>query len=106
MTDKFIPGLYVKPPHPKAPDFVKGRISIQVQKLLDYLNQWHEGEYINLNILVSKKDPDKWFAKIDDWKPGRGSAAPDQPQGAGQKPPSARRPPSDPDAFIDDDLPW
>lgn len=106
MSDKFIPGLYVKPPRSGAPDWVKGQISFKLAEFMPWIDG-QSGDWINLDIKESKEG--KWYAQINDWKPGRGSAVPGEPQGAAS-PPKQRRPATEPAAskytepFVDDDL--
>jgi hypothetical protein len=56
MTDKIYPiGLYVNPPNEKAPEFVKGSISIQKDKfaeLFEQVEQYaNDKGYCRFNIL-------------------------------------------------------
>ncbi len=62
---KFPQGLSVKPPRPGAPDFIKGSLSIKRLEFIDWL-QKQEGDWINLDLKVSKSD--KWYAQINEWK--------------------------------------
>ena len=68
MTDEieFVDGLIVKPPHEKAPDFVKCTISIKRDDLTKWL-QGKEDDWINLDVKVSLGG--KWYAAVNDWKP-------------------------------------
>ncbi len=67
MSDlKFADGLIVKPPHERAPDHVKAKISIHRERLIAWL-QTQEGEWINLDVKASRDG--KWYAAVDDWKP-------------------------------------
>jgi hypothetical protein len=67
MSDiKFADGLRVSKPHENAPDFVKGRISIKRETLIDWLNK-QQGTYINLDIKESKSG--NLYAAVDNWKP-------------------------------------
>lgn len=67
MSDnKFIDGLIIKPPHEKAPEYVKAKISIKVQELCAWLGK-QQGDWVNLDVKVSQQG--KWYAAIDDWKP-------------------------------------
>jgi hypothetical protein len=59
-------GIRVKAPHDKAPDFVKGQISIRVSEFQDWLSQ-QQGEWVNLDIKVSQKGG--WYCSLNDWKP-------------------------------------
>ncbi len=70
--NEFVDGLFVKAPHPKAPDFVKAQISIKVEDL----GKWLRGKYkeslanegwINLDVKVAKSG--KWYAAVSNYKP-------------------------------------
>lgn len=61
----FIDGLIVKEPNEKAPDFVKGKISIKREDLIAYL-QSEKDEWINADIMVSKGG--KWYVKKNNFK--------------------------------------
>jgi len=71
MNDtQFCKGLYVNPPHEKAPDFVKGSISLKATDLCQFLSENRDTlnkGYLNLDIL-EKKDGSGWYAKINDYK--------------------------------------
>lgn len=80
MSDaKFIPGMIVKAPHERAPDFVKASISIKVEELGQYLReQYKEGkEWVNVDVKVSKSG--KWYAVENDYKK---EAKPEAPRGS------------------------
>lgn len=70
MSD-LIEGLYPKPKHEKAPDFVIGKLSIRVDQFREWMKAHiaaHPGEeWINIDMKVSKGG--KGYAVIDDWKP-------------------------------------
>lgn len=70
--NKFIEGLYVNAPRGKAPEFVKGSISIQKDRFMKWLSGENPNEkgYVNIDIL-EKKDGSGWYAKINDWKPSK-----------------------------------
>ena len=63
---EFVSGLYVKPPHDKAPDFVKFSISIKRADLGNWL-RGRDDEWINLQVKESQNG--KWYAEVDNWKP-------------------------------------
>jgi hypothetical protein len=68
MSDiEFVPGLIVKAPHERAPDFVKARIAIKREELLAYLKE-KDGEWINLDVKVSGGG--RWYAAVDNYKKG------------------------------------
>jgi hypothetical protein len=63
---QFIPGLIVKAPHQRAPEYVKAKLSIKREELIAWLQQ-QSGEWINADVKVSRGG--KWFAAVDTWKP-------------------------------------
>ena len=92
MSEKeFVNGLIVKPPHEKAPDFVKCQISIKRKDLGNWLRQ-REEDWINLDVKVSRGG--KWYAEVNDWKPEK------------QRPPEEETPVPGGDDFVDDDIPF
>lgn len=66
----FINGLIVKAPKENAPEFVKAKLSIKREELINWL-QSQSGEWINADILKSKEG--KYYAKLDTWKPEKQS---------------------------------
>ena len=90
---EFVSGLYVKPPHEKAPDFVKFSISIKRADLGNWL-RGKDDEWINLQVKESQGG--KWYAEVDNWKP---DASKQEAQ------PPAQAPQAD-EVFPDDDIPF
>jgi hypothetical protein len=71
----FIDGLFVKQPRENAPDFVKGSLSIAVEKFIPYLQSKANAKgYVNIDLLESKEG--MLYAKLNDWKPS-GEAKPE-----------------------------
>lgn len=67
MSDiEFVDGLIVKAPHPKAPSFVKARISIKVAELRAWLDGKTD-EWVNVDVKESKGG--KWYAAVSNFKP-------------------------------------
>jgi hypothetical protein len=66
MENKFIDGIRIYAPHEKAPQFVKGRLSIKRLDLINFL-QSKTDEWINADIKESKKG--NWYLQINEWKP-------------------------------------
>ena len=67
MSDiEFIPGLIVKAPNDKAPEYVKAKLSIKRLELIAYL-QSLEGDWVNADVKVSQGG--KWYVQKDNWKP-------------------------------------
>lgn len=74
-TDKQFPkGMYFKEPHPKAPDFVKGQVSVKVEEFKNYLKTVDD-EWLNIDLKVSKDG--KPYAEVNTFKPDK-SKAPDK----------------------------
>ena len=70
MADKvFAEGIYFNEPHPKAPDFVLGSITIEMGKFLTFLQKQPE-EKVRLDILRSQKN-NKPYLAVNDWKPNQ-----------------------------------
>lgn len=62
-------GLYAKKPHENAPDFIKAKLSIHVDRFMVWLqNQTPKQGYVNLEI-CEKKDESDYYVKVDDWEP-------------------------------------
>ncbi len=67
MSDiKFVDGLIFKLPHEKAPEFVKGTLSIKREEMIAFLSNKTD-EWINVDLKVSRAG--KAYACINDWKP-------------------------------------
>lgn len=68
-NDKHFPeGLIFKLPHPNAPDFVKGQVSVKVKEFKKYLERVN-GEWLNLDLKVSKEG--KPYAEVNTFKPDK-----------------------------------
>lgn len=65
-NNKFIDGLFAKPPHENAPDFVKARLSMKREEMIAWL-QGQTDEWINIDMKVSKTG--KWYCQVNDYKP-------------------------------------
>lgn len=96
---KFIEGLIVKAPHERAPEYVKAKLSIKREELIEWL-QGQPGDWINADIKVSQNG--KWYAAVDDWKPQQGGQ---QSQPARGSAPAAQQTAGDSE-FADDDIPF
>lgn len=96
MSDEieFVDGMIVKPPHERAPQFVKAQISIKVEDLGKWLREKYKAgdEWINLDVKESKNG--KWYAAVSTFKPKEKAAPAPQPQ--------SRRPTDD----MADDIPF
>lgn len=61
-------GFFFDKPKEGAPDFVKGRLSIQAEKAIALINK-HKNEkgYVNIDLLKSKEG--KLYMTVNTWKP-------------------------------------
>lgn len=79
----FVNGIYSKEVHPKAPEFIKGKLSVHVNNFSDWLNAnkglADEKGYINMTILNGQKGR---YIEVDTWKPNTPQTAPVAPQTA------------------------
>ncbi len=66
---EFIKGLWVEKPKEGTPEFVKAKISINAEFIEWYNANKNDKGYVNIDILASKDDESKWWAKHNDWKP-------------------------------------
>lgn len=86
MSDEieFVDGMIVKPPHERAPQFVKAQISIKVEDLGKWLRGKYKAgdEWINIDLKEAKSG--KWYAAVSTFKP-KEKAAPAQ-RGRAQEP--------------------
>jgi hypothetical protein len=77
----FVGGLYPKPKAPAAPDFVIGKLSINIAQFREWMKDHikaHPGEdWLNIDLKVSKAG--KGYAVVDDWKPESGPAGKPDP---------------------------
>lgn len=75
MSDTEFPeGIFVKPPHAKAPEFVKASISIKREEAIAWLTA-RSGEWVNLDVKESRGG--KWYCALNTYKPKE--RAPSQP---------------------------
>ena len=93
MSDKdFGKGIIVKPPHEKAPDFVKCTISIKRVELMEWL-AGKSDEWVNLDVKEGKTG--KWYTEVNTWKRDANLRTNEQPKPKTEKP-----------GFVDDPLPF
>ena len=65
---KFADGLIFKRPNKKAPEFVKGKLSIKVDEFIAFLKANEQNGWVNLDMLKSKEKGSIYFT-LNDWKP-------------------------------------
>ena len=77
---KFAKGIFFERPNEKAPEFVKGKMSIKVDEAVEFLKEVkNEKGYANFDLLKSK-DGTKLYFTLNDWKPEVKAEAPSYPQ--------------------------
>jgi len=96
---KFVDGMFVKAPHPNAPDFVKASISLKVVEVLAWLNQ-QQGEWVNLDVKEAREG--KWYASVSTFEPKPPSER-NQQQDTGAPESQQSNPPKD---DFSDDIPF
>ena len=67
MEKTFAEGLIFKLPSEKAPDFVKGSLSIKVDEFIAFLEKNAKNGWVNINLKLSKSG--KAYAELDTWEP-------------------------------------
>ena len=67
---EFVNGLIAKAPNENAPEYVKAKLSIRRQELIDWLSA-RDGDWINAEVKESKGG--KWYIAVDSWKPEGGT---------------------------------
>lgn len=69
-TNKFPDGIYFKEKGVTAPEFVKGSISIKVDKAIAWLKEnANDGGYVNLDLKISKGG--KAYCEKNTWTPAK-----------------------------------
>jgi hypothetical protein len=67
MSDvEFVDGFIAKAPNENAPDYVKAKVSIKREDLLNWLAK-RQDEWINVEIKEGRTG--RWYASVDNWKP-------------------------------------
>ncbi len=68
MAEKiFANGLMFKRPNEKAPDFVKGSLSIKTDEFIKFLNENSSDGWVNLDLKESQNG--KLYFELNTWKP-------------------------------------
>lgn len=66
----FAEGFYFEKPHEKAPEFVKGKISIKVAEFIPFLEKHKNGGgYVNLDLKKAKSG--KLYVALNDYNGGK-----------------------------------
>jgi hypothetical protein len=104
---EFIEGFFAKAPHANAPDFVKAKVNIKREDLLQWLSA-RQDEWINIDIKEARSG--KWYASVDNWQPSEGNNASfEQTSAPVSQPPGFDNVPPDDYSDVnstDDDIPF
>lgn len=69
MEKQFATGLYYELPNEKAPEWVKGKISVKVSEFIPFLEAHvNGGGYVNLDVLEAKSG--KLYVVLNEYKKG------------------------------------
>ncbi len=63
---EFIEGFFAKAPHENAPGFIKAKVNIKRNDLIQWLSA-RDDEWINIDIKEARSG--KWYASVDNWQP-------------------------------------
>ena len=63
----FVNGLIWKDPSPRAPDFIKGKLSIKVSELIAFLEDNQSNDWVN--VIMKESKAGKIYFELDTWKP-------------------------------------
>ena len=78
MSDnKLAKGIYFKTPHENAPDWVKRKVSVNVDQFIEFLQEHkNDSGYVNFDLKEAKST--HWYMEVDDWQPNNsGNHIPD-----------------------------
>ncbi len=64
----FVDGMSFNYPHENAPDFIKGKISLNAPALTNFMNL-HKNEKGWLTVILKKSKGGKMYFELDTWKP-------------------------------------
>ena len=67
MSKVFANGFIFKKPHEKAPDFVKGKLSLRSQEAIQFIKDNDKNGWVNLDLCKSKEG--KLYFSLDDFEP-------------------------------------
>jgi hypothetical protein len=68
MEKIFADGIQFKRPKQGAPEFVKGKISVNVETFTNFMNQHQQGGWVNIDLLKSAKG--NLYLVLNTWKNG------------------------------------
>ena len=72
---EMVNGMFFKTPHDNAPDWVKRKVSVNVEQFIQYLHDnVNESGYVNFDLNEARSG--HWYLQKDDWKPDGQSQQP------------------------------
>ena len=80
--------MIFKEPRAKAPDYVKGSLSIKVEEFIPFLQEHAKNGWVNINLKEAKSG--KFYAELDTWVPNK-----DRSESAEEAPPGGDIPSED-----------
>jgi hypothetical protein len=94
---EFVNGLIAKAPHERAPAYVKAKLSIKREELIEWLES-REDEWINADIKVSQGG--KWYVAVDSWRPEQRGSGRSERQAPAQRSSGGASDPTDDIPFL------
>lgn len=67
FNQRFVNGMAFRKPSEKAPDFIKGKLSIKVEDFKRFLDENQKDGWVNIDLKESKQG--NYYAAVDDWVP-------------------------------------
>lgn len=64
---EFPKGIRWVNPHEKAPDFIKGKLSLKIEEFIPYLQENAQNGWVNLQVKKSQKGI--MYLELDTWQP-------------------------------------
>ena len=65
---EMVKGFFLKTPHENAPDWVKRKVSVNVEQFSEYLRD-HANEKGFVNFDLKEAKTGHWYLQLDKWKP-------------------------------------
>jgi len=72
MEKIFIDGLRLSKPSPKAPEWIKAKVSFKVDELIEFLKKHDKNGWVNADLKESKSG--NFYMELDTFKPNNGSS--------------------------------
>ena len=85
----FAKGLIFKRPHENAPDFIKGKLSINVAEFMQFMNDNQVKGWLNIQLKEGRAEQGqlgKYYAELDTWQPNKEQVPQDTQQASQAQP--------------------